>query len=191
MERAQSLMKDKAVLENEIRTLESNLKGMSATRETPLVDSEGFPRADIDVASIREIRRSLICKQNDLKALMAEMEQSLISLHQGTQEKSEPKAKPATMRRPFARISIVEHNSPASKAGLLAGDKVVAYGLVNASNHDKLRLLIEETSNNIDKPIDVEIERVVDGQPQLVKLNLKPRRKWGGDGLLGCFILPL
>ncbi|KAJ1923329.1 putative 26S proteasome regulatory subunit [Coemansia sp. S100] len=189
MERAQSLMKDKVALENEIRTLELNLKGMSATRETPLVDSEGFPRSDIDVAAIREIRRSLICKQNDLKALMTEIEQSLISLHQGSKVSSEPK--PVTMRRPFARISIVEHNSPASEAGLLAGDKIVAYGLVNASNHDKLRLLIEETSNNIDKPIDMEVERVVDGQPQLVELKLRPRRNWGGDGLLGCFILPL
>ncbi|KAJ2754566.1 putative 26S proteasome regulatory subunit [Coemansia aciculifera] len=191
MERAQSLMKDKVALENEIRTLELDLKGMSATRETSLIDSEGFPRADIDVAAIREIRRSLICKQNDLKALMAEIEQSLISLHQGSQDSSAPKPKPVTMRRPFARISIVEHSSPASEAGLLAGDKIVAYGLVNASNHNKLRLLIEETSNNIDKPIDIEVERVVDGQPQLVELKLRPRRKWGGDGLLGCFILPL
>ncbi|KAJ2412541.1 putative 26S proteasome regulatory subunit [Coemansia sp. IMI 209128] len=191
MEHAQSLMKDKVALENEIRTLESDLKGMDATRETSLVDSEGFPRADIDVAAIREIRRSLICKQNDLKALMSQIEQSLISLHQGTHDRSVPEPKPATIRRPFARISKVEINSPASEAGLLAGDKIVAYGKVNASNHDKLRLLVEETTSNIDKPIDVEVERVVDGQPRAAELKLIPGRKWGGDGLLGCFILPL
>ncbi|KAJ2485549.1 putative 26S proteasome regulatory subunit [Coemansia sp. RSA 2050] len=191
MERAQSLMKEIAALENEIRTLESDLKGMNATRETSLVDAEGFPRADIDVAGIREIRRSLICKQNDLKALMSQIEQSLISLHQGAQDKGVPEPKPATMRRPFARIGKVEINSPASEAGLLAGDKVVAYGQANAGNHNKLRLLVEETSSNIDKPIDVVVERVVDGQPQAVELKLIPRRKWGGDGLLGCFILPL
>ncbi|KAJ2445814.1 putative 26S proteasome regulatory subunit [Coemansia sp. RSA 2424] len=191
MEHAQRLMKEKVALENEIRALETELSGMSVTRETSLVDAEGFPRSDIDIGAVREIRRSLICKQNDLKALMSEIERSLITLHQGTHEDSREPKKPVAMQRPFARVGIVEHNSPASEAGLLAGDKIVVYGQVNASNHNKLRLLIEETSNNIDKSIDIEVERVVDGLPQVVALQLKPRRKWGGDGLLGCFILPL
>ncbi|KAJ2741337.1 putative 26S proteasome regulatory subunit [Coemansia sp. BCRC 34301] len=189
MEHAQRLLKAKAALENEIRALETELSSMNVTRETPLVDTEGFPRSDIDIGAVSEIRRSLICKQNDLKALMSDIEKSLITLHQGA--KQEEREKPVAIQRPFARVGMVEHGSPASEAGLLAGDKIVVYGLANASNHNKLRLLSEETSNNIDKSIDIEVERVVDGLPQLVALKLKPRRKWGGDGLLGCFILPL
>ncbi|KAJ2909254.1 putative 26S proteasome regulatory subunit, partial [Coemansia aciculifera] len=74
MEHAQRLMKEKVALENEIRTLDMELSGMNVTRETPLVDAEGFPRSDIDIGAVREIQHTLICKKNDLKGLMAEIE---------------------------------------------------------------------------------------------------------------------
>ncbi|KAJ2002705.1 putative 26S proteasome regulatory subunit [Coemansia thaxteri] len=192
MEHAQSLLSQKDELENEICALVRELESHKVTRTEELVDSNGFPRSDIDIVAIREIRRSLNCKQNDLKGLMGEIEMSLICLHQTSQDGDRPKPQPTTTKlRPFARISMVEHNSPASEAGLLVGDKIVSYGLVNAGNHNGLRLLIEETSSNIGKSIDIAVERVVDGEPQPAALVLSPRRNWGGDGLLGCYILPL
>lgn len=36
--------------------------------DTPLVDREGFPRADIDVAGVRTARVQVIRLRNDLKA---------------------------------------------------------------------------------------------------------------------------
>lgn len=46
-----------------------------------LVDAEGFPRNDIDVYQVRQARHQIVCLQNDLKALMKEIEQGLIEIH--------------------------------------------------------------------------------------------------------------
>lgn len=46
-----------------------------------LLDAEGFPRADIDVYAVRQARHQIICLQNDLKAIMKEIEQGLINVH--------------------------------------------------------------------------------------------------------------
>ncbi|KAJ2851318.1 putative 26S proteasome regulatory subunit [Coemansia brasiliensis] len=184
MEKAQKLLNEKTELESEIRKLEANLKSHGADRTTALVDSNGFPRSDIDVVEVRTIRQSLICKQNDLKALMQQIEESLLLLHQ---ESSPPLQK----SKPFARVSIVTPNSPASEAGLLVGDKIIQYGSVNADNHNNFKAMSTETVNNINKPLPVKIERVVNGKPTTMDLTLVLRHGWGGDSLLGCHILPL
>lgn len=46
-----------------------------------LLDGEGFPRADIDVYAVRQARHQIICSQNDLKAIMKEIEKGLINVH--------------------------------------------------------------------------------------------------------------
>lgn len=46
-----------------------------------LLDADGFPRADIDVYAVRQARHQIICLQNDLKAIMKEIEQGLINVH--------------------------------------------------------------------------------------------------------------
>ncbi|KAI9503195.1 putative 26S proteasome regulatory subunit [Coemansia spiralis] len=192
MERAQALLKQKDNLENEIRDLELELQSHGVTKTEALVDADGFPRADIDIVAIRGIRRSLIYKQNDLKDLVKQIEESLVNLHQNIRadEEDEPEVKPSR-QRPFARVNMVTPNSPASEAGLVVGDKIVQYGSVNTDNHNNLKLLISETTDSIGKPIIVIVDRVLDGQPQSKTLKLTPRRNWGGDGLLGCYILPL
>ncbi|KAJ2347346.1 putative 26S proteasome regulatory subunit [Coemansia erecta] len=187
MEKAQELLKQKAALESEIRQLESDLRTHGVDRTTQLVDSAGFPRSDIDIVAIREIRQSLICKQNDLKALMKQIEDQLVTLHQV----SSPPEPVETKRRPFARVSIVTPNSPASEAGLLVGDKIIQYGSVDATNHDNFKAMSTETIDNINKPLKVAIERVVGGKPEVLNLTLHLRHGWGGESLLGCHILPL
>ncbi|KAJ1795829.1 putative 26S proteasome regulatory subunit [Coemansia sp. RSA 2399] len=194
MEQTQALLKQKDSLESEIRDLELELRSHGVSKTDALVDEDGFPRSDIDITTVRQIRRSLIYKQNDLKELMKQVESSLVSLHQDTRmagDSGDAEAEVPVLKRPFARISIVAPNSPASEAGLVAGDKIISYGSVDESNHDDLRQLISETTENIQKPVAVVVDRVVDGQPQAKTLVLIPRRDWGGDGLLGCYILPL
>ncbi|KAJ2725421.1 putative 26S proteasome regulatory subunit [Coemansia sp. Benny D115] len=204
MERTKELLKQKAQLENELRTLELDLQTHGVGRTEALVDSEGFPRSDIDITAVREIRRGLNYKQNDLKALMVQIEESLYSLHSTQKEASpvvakgkEDEAAAAAVttvdgrrRRPFARVSMVEPKSPASEAGLLVGDGVVAFGAVDCTNHQGLKALVKETTENIGRPVTVVVERVVDGEAVSRTLQLVPGRAWGGDGLLGCFILP-
>lgn len=46
-----------------------------------LVDDSGFPRNDIDVYQVRQARNQIICLQNDLKALLKEIEQGLSEVH--------------------------------------------------------------------------------------------------------------
>ncbi|KAJ2500130.1 putative 26S proteasome regulatory subunit [Coemansia sp. RSA 1972] len=186
MEHVQKLLQQKTELESELRQLDNELHGHGVDRTTQLVDANGFPRSDIDIVAIRTIRQSLVCKQNDLRALMSHIETQLIALHQTTQtETATPK------RRAFARVSIVTPNSPASEAGLVAGDKIAQYGTVTASSADCFQALSTETINNVNTPIAVTIERVVDGKPETIELLLRLRRGWGGEGVLGCHILPI
>ncbi|KAJ1732619.1 putative 26S proteasome regulatory subunit [Coemansia biformis] len=191
MEKAQALLKQKDALENEIQQLEFDLRGHGVDRTESLVDHEGYPRADIDIVAVRQLRQALNCRQNDLRALMDDVASQLVSLHQSTKADAPAGLASAARQQPFARVSIVTPNSPASEAGLLVGDKIVCYGSVNASNHDNLKTLSAETIGNINKPMLVTVQRVVDGKPQTVDLTLRLRHGWGGESLLGCHILPL
>lgn len=76
------LMKKKEQIEHSIndfgRILTSNRNvGMNES----LVDEFGFPRNDIDIIQVRQARNQIICLQNDLKALMKEIEVGLIDVH--------------------------------------------------------------------------------------------------------------
>ena len=48
--------------------------------DTPLVDSEGYPRGDIDVFRARTLRKRFIEIQNDHKSLTRKIEQGLVEL---------------------------------------------------------------------------------------------------------------
>ncbi|GIY54645.1 ATP-dependent DNA helicase [Caerostris extrusa] len=52
------------VLEAEILNLLAELKKQNVTLTEPLVDEEGYPRSDVDVAAIRHIRHEIICNYN-------------------------------------------------------------------------------------------------------------------------------
>ena len=47
---------------------------------TPLVDREGYPRADIDVFRARTLRKRFIEVQNDYKAMQKKIERGLVEL---------------------------------------------------------------------------------------------------------------
>lgn len=49
--------------------------------QDPLVERDGFPRNDIDVHQVRHARHQIICLQNDLKALMLDIERGLHDVH--------------------------------------------------------------------------------------------------------------
>lgn len=117
--------------------------------------------------------------------------------------------------RPFAKVNSVVDNSPASIAGLKPGDLIRNFGYVNFQNHDNLRRVGECVQGNEEvgsernplistnyhfltldpkQNILVKIMRIsggANGIAQELRLNLTPRRDWGGRGLLGCHILPL
>ncbi|KAK1860149.1 hypothetical protein I4F81_002738 [Pyropia yezoensis] len=75
----------------------------------PLVDADGFPRADIDVALVRTRRNRVATLRNDVEALSA-------TLHQRLQE-----------------VDAVHADSPAAAAGLATGDLLVSLGDVSVA----------------------------------------------------------
>ncbi|KAL8293722.1 hypothetical protein RQP46_000423 [Phenoliferia psychrophenolica] len=124
------------------------LKTNNVTMATPLVDPEGFPRADIDVAGVRTARMQINRLRNDLKAVMNEMGQLLErglprEEVQETGEKDAAASVPMEVEEdgkvPFAKVDGVFPASPAAIAGLERGDLIVSLGTVNSSNHDSLK----------------------------------------------------
>ncbi|KAM9118646.1 26S proteasome non-ATPase regulatory subunit 9 isoform 2-T2 [Pangshura tecta] len=89
----------------------------------PLVDAEGYPRADVDVYQVRAARHNIICLQNDHKALMLQVEKALHQLHAREKEKqakdeaeaqAEAMIQNQSLPQPFARVNAVTPGSPAS-----------------------------------------------------------------------------
>ena len=47
----------------------------------PLIDNEGFPRADVDIVECRKLRHRHACLQTDYSRLMKDLENRLFGLH--------------------------------------------------------------------------------------------------------------
>ncbi|KAJ3218015.1 hypothetical protein HK099_005281, partial [Clydaea vesicula] len=79
---AQQYLKQRKSLEDEIISLSNVLKSQNVGMTEPLTDSENFPRADIDVYTVRITRNKIICLQNDIKNLNLKIEKALITFHE-------------------------------------------------------------------------------------------------------------
>ena len=74
---ALSLISQKEGLEAELQSQYDILKSHDSTMSTPLVDAEGFPRADIDIWAIRHARVRVIELQNDITAIVERIKEAL------------------------------------------------------------------------------------------------------------------
>lgn len=175
---------------------------------TGLTTFDGFPRADIDVAQIRTTRARIIRLKNDHKALMVKLEEAVHEhFAAGKSAESLPPASTApgaagsssgtaagqaqsttsAIEPPFARVNTVVPGSPADTAGMKAGDRVTRFGYVDWTNHERLGKVAQVVQNNENQTILVKVLR----EGQMVRLELTPRRDWGGRGLLGCHLVPV
>jgi 26S proteasome regulatory subunit N4 len=114
---------------------------------TPLIDPQGFPRSDIDVAQskvhiydkanfvVRTVRAQVIRLRNDHKDVMLRIEKGLHALHQENRNTVEAQPTPtapttvAPQLIPFAIVNSVAVSSPAADAvshhyGSLTDDRV-------------------------------------------------------------------
>mmetsp|Transcript_2444 Transcript_2444/g.5601 ORF Transcript_2444/g.5601 Transcript_2444/m.5601 type:complete len:239 (-) Transcript_2444:591-1307(-) len=187
-----------------------------------LVDEEGFPRADIDIPTIRKHRHRLAILKTDRKALERDIEEKLHELHEAQRnlpdDEEDEDQKESTRNESQARTALVEpatrvhlgsesglgddlvplalvnqvfDGSPAQEAGLEEGDRIVQFGVVQyvaGSSYPKpdLGAFAAEASSHFEQPISV---RALRGET-VVELELTPRR-WGGQGVLGCHIIPI
>jgi len=197
------LMDERDRIEAQIEHQLSVLRMNDSTMQTPLVDSEGFPRADIDIVSVRTARVRVIELRNDLKAIMDQIALALQGIYPPEPEKS-PTAVDAASRElssgasddtPFAMVDGVAPRSPAAQAGLQRGDLVVQFGTISKTSVGEpvsLTPLSQFVATKENQTIELRVKRpssTGEGTSQET-LTLTPRSGWGGRGLLGCHIVP-
>lgn len=118
--RLSSLLSRRSNLESVLSVHYSTLStNSSSTMNTPLVDPQGFPRSDIDVAGVRNARVQIIRLRNDLDQLENE-------LHKVVQEGFKRGEEQTTsiqenkdvdkVKVPFAKANSVARDSPAQLA---------------------------------------------------------------------------
>ena len=127
---ALSLISQKGGLETELQAQYDILLSHNSTMSTPLVDTEGFPRADIDIWAIRHARVRIIELQNDITAIVERIKGAL---EEAAAEDASAIAVPTTngvhnvnsitngangdyASRPFGKVDGVAPGSPASTA---------------------------------------------------------------------------
>lgn len=149
---AELVFQQRQRLEAEMEALASFLTsdGMPGLRGS-LVDSEGFPRADIDVYALREARHRLACLQTDYREIQRRLEGLLFRMHaesakSGTEHDEpvpcwQPQSNESSARQEdifppllevegpaFAVVDVVQPGSPSSAAGLICGDRIMRLG---------------------------------------------------------------
>ncbi|KAI8054084.1 hypothetical protein BDF22DRAFT_682868 [Syncephalis plumigaleata] len=212
---ANALLKQKDDLETTIREQEALLNEHRVSMHEPLVDREGYPRADVDVYSIRKIRVRIIELRNDLRGCMSHIEAALHQVHAARKASIEEniattptatttakvdEVASSTLStvslsgKPFARVNAVSPDSPAWDAGLRRDDRIIRFGELDQQRYESLTQLGELVNRHEGRTIDIVIERSVSSDDQSQEqstLQLVPRKDWGGRGMLGCHIVPL
>ncbi|GLV32538.1 uncharacterized protein CBL_00752 [Carabus blaptoides fortunei] len=186
-------MKKKDLIEKEIKELGSILTQNGVGMNDPLVDSEGFPLAHVDIYQVRYARNRIICLQNDHKAIMKEIEKGLGTYYSSTDTtfNSATASVGCTHRdnsnlEPFAKISNVAPGSPADEASLQNDDYIVEFGSVNAKNFKDMNTVAEIVRHSANIELLLRVRRGA----RVISVNLRPHR-WTGKGLLGCLITPI
>jgi len=195
---ALKLIEQKKDIEEEMNVYMDVLTTQGVDLRTPLIDNEGYPRADIDVAAVRTARARLIHLRNDLNHITNEialaLENVLAKRDSPKPSTSEPMDVDHADDAPFALVDGVAPSSPAAEAGLRCNDRIVQFDTLNRVNHDRLQAMPGVLSKNEGHAISVKILRPLSDEPdsQLnsMVLSLTPR-KWSGRGLLGCHVIPL
>ena len=199
-ERVFALEAERNGIEGDIRAGLESLGPVGMT--APLVDSEGYPRADVDLFSVRTTRQRVIMLRNDLKAKNTELERALEALHALGPAVFTIPVVPAGSAvgggsggprgAPIAFVDSVSTGSPADSAGLQPGDRILSFGPLHSGSGkapgEVLPAIGALVGSSENAPIVVTVLRG-DAAPPLA-LTLTPRR-WEGRGLLGCHVLPV
>lgn len=160
-----------------------------------LIDSEDFPRNDIDVMAVRQARHEINCLQSDLKQLMKVIEKGLEEIHTEGSHITSPKIPPEvamqettgdTSKSSFVVVNLVSPGSPAEDAGIQLRDEIVDFGSINVDNFRTLEQIGELVRHSQNQNIALKVRR---GR-NLIDITLVPKT-WQGRGLLGCNIVPI
>ncbi|KAI9473843.1 MAG: hypothetical protein EXX96DRAFT_320661 [Benjaminiella poitrasii] len=200
MKEAKELMASKDEIEQQLNELEQVLNGAGIGMDEPLVDASGFPRAEIDVHQIRNTRSLIHRLRNDHRNVMSNIESILHRIHDA--KRNEPTITTNTTTTvdnhdptpsnqslvAFAIVNAVAPDSPAYTAGLRRNDRILKFGHVDATNHERLQALNTLVSQSENRAVSVAVMREDGNRFDFV---VTPKSGWGGRGTLGCHILPL
>lgn len=223
-QRLNELICQREALEIEADAIAQHLKSPGPNGEPPaglkdsLVDSEGYPRGDIDLFEVRAKRNRLAIINTDYRTLMKEIEAEVKNLHASllnTEEKDSDASQSAKV--PDSQVDLVQlddiHQSEVREPvrtrvntimipiaiidEILAESPAATCGLMDG---DEL-LSIGSIDYKISNPMSVipklvydnansPIPLVVRRGGDVLELELTPRQ-WSGRGLLGCHLSPV
>lgn len=201
-ERLLDLDRQRTVMERELSSLADYLNGPEMPGLTgPLVDSEGFPRGDLDLYRIREARQRFNRLNNDHCAVMKEIEQEMSAYYGDRPGQTAASARmeveveavsvAVVRREPFAWVAEVTAGSPAGIGGLVVGDKVITITSSVQEEFTALSALPDLVSHHINQPLLFSILRRNElNQEVSLEVSITPQQ-WSGPGLLGCRLKPI
>jgi 26S proteasome non-ATPase regulatory subunit 9 len=108
-----TLITRKEAIEAELEGQLGILKANNSTLHSPLVDNEGFPRADLDIYAVRHARVRVIELRNDLSTVMDQIAKALETVYAPA---SGPDSEPEQKLDVFAKVNAVAPGSPAASA---------------------------------------------------------------------------
>ncbi|KAJ7672730.1 hypothetical protein B0H17DRAFT_947553 [Mycena rosella] len=180
---AQALILQKESIEAQLHDQASILSSNAgSTLDSPLIDADGFPRADIDIYAVRNARIRIIELRNDLAAVNNNLAIALQAVFDPALALPDT-PQPSTSGKPFAKVDGVSPGSPAAEAGLQRGDLVVKFGSLTQQSFSSssLKPLVDVVAAHENRSIPLKVLR----SDHAVFLSLTPK-SWGGRGLLGC-----
>lgn len=217
VEETRQLILERDNMESKLKTLVETLNSQTNGNGLlgSLVDSEGFPRTDVDVYNVRLLRVEIIRLQNDVKDITSKIEAHLYKVHAQAKLEGVVNQVPITSQpvllisndntvndnvnnektdTVLAIIDGVSPDSPSYDAGLKRNDKIIMFGPINSESLKKTPKglsVLQEIGNLVQKYEDKSVIVVVkrDEEVDPISLTLVPTR-WSGRGLLGCHIIP-
>ncbi|CCE64739.1 hypothetical protein TPHA_0I02360 [Tetrapisispora phaffii CBS 4417] len=142
---------------------------------------DGFPRSDLDLISIRFVRRNIIMLKNDLEKLINILYEKLNNNSKLSSNKPIPQ-----QLKSFILFSGIVKGSPSEKSGLKENDKLITINQLNYKNYKNLNDIKLILQSNLNKNVHLKILRESSGKYH--DLILMPTDKWNGQGILGCRI---
>eukprot|EP00605_Chrysophyceae_sp_TOSAG23-4_P000016 GSChrysophyteH1.ASY1.ANO1.16.1 assembled CDS len=222
-----SLLAQREALELEADAIGSELLaptsdgGKPAGIKDPLVDQDGFPRADIDIYRVKSLRGRLAVINTDHKALMEKLTKLTHTMHQaadtignstssskqtgsnfsiGATGSTDCTVANLSIKLAYATVDEILPNSPAEEAGLQNGDLLVCFGDISI-DADATGNKAEASSKALSRIPGVvrEVHRSNQSVTLVVRraavdnlLHLSlTPAVWEGRGLLGLHLTPL